>query len=131
MSRVNEPGLVLHLYPAELLRFGASHTSVADDAVTAEHFFLCLFTDAREGLWTPMHVTRGLDRLPIPEKAKSGHARWTRGPSYYSPADLWRIPHKAIQRTQPPAGNRSGTHAPNRVAAQWLPARSDFPPTPA
>lgn len=130
MALVYEAGLVLNLYPTDLLRFGATHTANHDEAVTAEHFFLCLSADAREGLWIPLHVTRGLDRTPISESGKTGQARWTRGPSYYSPGDLWRIPHKAIQRTLALTGDKSSTTSSNRVIAQWIPARSEFPPTP-
>lgn len=127
MALVYDPGLALYMYPAELLKFGASHTMAANEAVTAEHYFLCLSADAREGLWTPLHLTRGQDRLPIPESAKTGHPRWTRGLSYYSTAELWRIPHKATQRAALIAGDKTGPKAPNRVAAAWVPDRGLFP----
>jgi hypothetical protein len=131
MALVYDSGLALHLYPAELLRFGAVHTA-ADDAVRAETYFLCLSADAREGLWTPLQATRGKDRLPIPEDAKTGQARWTRGVSYYSLTELWRIPHKAIQRAAQAAGDRSAPNATNRVAAKWVPDPARFAvPTPA
>jgi hypothetical protein len=127
MALVYEPGPVLHLYPADLLRFGATHTSATDETVTAEHHFLCVSAATSDGLWTPLHVTQGLDRIPIPVKGKSGHARWTRGPSFYSRSELWRIPHKAIQRTLAPGGDRSATAVRNRVAATWVPNPSEFP----
>ena len=127
MAHVYGPGLVLHMYPEELLRFGASHTVEPDDAVAAQHYFVCLSADAKEGLWTPLYMTRGQDRLAIQEDAKSGNSRWTRGVSYYSPDELWRIPHKAAQRGASAAGDQSEPKAPNRVALTSLPARAQFP----
>jgi hypothetical protein len=127
MALVFDAGLALFLYPAELLRFGARHTMAEDEAVNAEHYFLCLGADAREGLWTPLHPTRGQDRLPIPETAKTGHPRWTQGLSWYSTAELWRIPHKAIQRSAQLAGDKTTAKAPNRVAAGWVPKPDAFP----
>ncbi len=126
MALVYNRGLALYLYPEELLKFGASHTAASDEVVTAEHYFLCLSTDAREGLWTPLHVTRGQDRLPIPEAAKSGHARFARGPTYYSTSELWRIPHKAIQRAATVAGDKLDAKNQNRVAPEWIPDLASF-----
>lgn len=127
MALVYAPGLVMYLYPEELLKFGATTTAEADDAVTAEHYFLCLKADAREGLWTPLHVTRGQEREPIPEAAKSGHPRFTQNHSFYSTRDLWRIPHKATQRGALVAGDKSTPKAPNRVALNALPDLALFP----
>lgn len=127
MSHVYGPGLVLHMYPEELLRFGASHTVEPDDAVAAQHYFVCLSADAKGGLWTPLYLTRGQDRLAIPEAAKSGHARWTRGVSYYSPEELWHIPHKATQRGAAAAQDQSQPKTPNRIALSSLPSRAQFP----
>ena len=127
MAHVYGPGLVLHMYPEELLRFGAAHTVEPDDAVAAQHYFVCLSADAKEGLWTPLYLTRGHDRLAIPEEAKSGNPRWTRGVSYYSPDELWRLPHKATQRGASAAGDQSEPKAPNRVDLASLPSRAQFP----
>jgi hypothetical protein len=127
MALVYNAGLALYLYPQELIRFGASHTAAEDEVVTAEHYFLCLSADAREGFWTPMHVTRGQDRKPVPESAKTGHQRWTRGLSYYDTSELWRIPHKAIQRAAMVAGDKSSEKDQNRLAPAWVPDRSLFP----
>ena len=92
MAHTHAPGLVLHMYPEVLLKFGASHTVEPQDAVAAQHYFVCLSADATDALWTPLYLTRGDHRLAIPEAAKAGNARWTRGPSYYDPDELWRIP---------------------------------------
>jgi hypothetical protein len=126
MALVFDAGLAMYLYPAELLRFGASHSAAEDDAVTAEHYFLCLSADAREGLWTPLHVTRGQDRQPIPESAKTGHPRFSQGMSWYSTSELWRIPHKAIQRAALVAGDKTSAKSQNRVAAGWVPDPAVF-----
>ena len=128
MAHVHAPGLVLHMYPEVLLKFGAGHTVEPQDAVAAQHYFVCVEASATDGLWTPLHPTRGDHRLAIPESAKSGHARWTRGPSYYDPDELWRIPHKAAQRGAAAALDQSGPKAPNTVALASLPGRAQFPP---
>lgn len=127
MSHTHAPGLVLHMYPEVLLKFGASHTVEPRDAAAAQHYFVCLAADAQAGLWTPLYLTRGDHRLAIPEAAKSGHARWTRGPSYYDPDELWRIPHKAAQRGAAAAMDQSGPKSANTVALSSLPSRAQFP----
>lgn len=127
MAHVYGPGLVLHMYPEELLRFGATHSVDPDDAVAAQHYFLCIAADAKEGLWTPLYATRGQDRIAIPEEAKTGHSRWTRGVSYFGTNELWRIPHKAAQRGAAAAGDRSGPTAENRVKTSLVPRRESFP----
>jgi len=127
MAHTHAPGLVLHMYPEVLLKFGASHTVEPQDAVAAQHYFVCLSADATEALWTPLYLTRGDHRLAIPEAAKSGNARWTRGPSYYDPDELWRIPHKAAQRGAAAAMDQSGPKTQNTVALASLPSRAQFP----
>jgi hypothetical protein len=127
MAHTYGPGLVLHMYPDELLRFGASHTAEPDEAVAAQHYFLCISADDKGGLWAPLYLTRGQDRLPILEADKHGHGRWTRGTSFYSPDELWRIPHKAAQRGAQAAGDKSGPRDENRVELAAVPAREVFP----
>jgi len=114
------------MYADELLRFGAKHSVGAEDAVSAEHFFLCISADATGGLWTPIHPTRGQDRQYIPESAKSGNGRWMREHAFYSPSELWTIPHKAAQRAAMVAGDKSGPKAENRVADSAVPAADAF-----
>ena len=117
-------GLALLMYPAELLKYGALHSGEAVDAVDNEHFFLCLQADAREGLWTPLHATRGQDRVLIPETAKSGYPDFVRGLTFYSPDVLWRIPHKAAKKAAEMARDRSSTVQANRVST--VPALASF-----
>ncbi|WP_155844798.1 hypothetical protein [Arenimonas oryziterrae] len=127
MAHVHAPGLVLHMYPEELLKHGAGHTVEPEDAVSAQHYFVCLSSDAKEGLWVPLFQAPGKDLKMISESAKSGHARWTRGPSYYDLEQLWRIPHKAAQRGAAAAMDQSLTKSPNTVALTALPQREEFP----
>jgi hypothetical protein len=119
-------GLVLYMYAEELLRFGASHTAKPEDAVSAEHYFLCISADATGGLWTPLYQTRGQDRQYIPESAKSGHSRFVGTHAFYSTSELWTIPHKAAQRAAAVAGDKSGPKAENRVAESAVPAPQAF-----
>ena len=127
MAHVFAPGLVLYMYPDELVKHGAECTADARDAVTAQHYFVCLEVDARAGLWTPLFQGSGRDLKMISEAAKSGHARWTRGPSFYDVNQLWRLPHKAAQRAAAAANDASLPKSPNTVAPNALPPRADFP----
>lgn len=127
MAHVFAPGLVLYMYPDELLKHGAECTAAPNDAVAAQHFFVCLDVDARTGLWTPLFQGSGRDLKMISEAAKSGHSRWTRGPSFYDVNQLWRIPHKAAQRASAAAKDSSLPKSPNTVALTALPRREDFP----
>lgn len=127
MAHVHTPGLVLHMYPEELLKHGAGHTCEPDDAVAAQHYFVCLSVDAKAGLWVPLFQAPRADRESIPESAKSGHPRWTRGPSYYDVDQLWRIPHKAAERGAAAAYDQSQPKNPNKVALSALPDRERFP----
>ena len=121
MAHVHAPGLVLHMYPEELLKHGATHGCEPDHAVAAQHYFVCLSVDAKEGLWMPLFPTSGFDRKPVPESAKTGHSRWTRGTSWYDIEQVWRIPHKAAQRGAAAAQDQSHPKTPNRVALTALP----------
>ncbi|MBK7044903.1 MAG: hypothetical protein IPH50_15255 [Rhodanobacteraceae bacterium] len=127
MAHVFAPGLVLYMYPDELVKHGAECTADTRDAVTAQHYFVCLEVDARAGLWTPLFQGSGRDLKMISEAAKSGHARWTRGPSFYDVNQLWRVPHKAAQRAAAAANDASLPKSPNLVVLTALPQRADFP----
>ena len=127
MAHVFAPGLALHMYPDELLKQGAEFTGPAEDAVSAQHYFVCLSVDARAGLWVPLFQGSGHAKKMISETAKSGNSRWTRGPSYYDVGQLWRIPHKASQRGAAAAMDSSLPKSPNTVALTALPDRALFP----
>lgn len=119
-------GLALKMYPVELLKYGATCLSNDGGPVESEQFFLCLKTDATGGLWTPLHVTRGMDRMPIPEESKSGFPDFVRDLSYFSTRELWRIPHKAAQKASSIAGDKSDTKQANRVSGKWMPTPEMF-----
>lgn len=119
-------GLALKMYPAELLKYGAICLGSDGGPVESEHYFLCLKADASGGLWTPLHVTRGMDRDPIPEDNKSGFPEFVRGLSYYSTRELWQVPHKAAQRASSIAGDVSDTRQANRVSGKWMPTPDMF-----
>ena len=127
MAHVFTPGLVLYMYPDELLKHGAECTATADDAASAQQFFVCLDVNARAGLWTPLFQGSGRDLKMISEAAKAGHSRWTRGPSFYDVNQLWRIPHKAAQRAAAAAKDSSLPKSPNTESLTALPKRDDFP----
>lgn len=119
-------GLALKMYPAELLKYGATCLGSEGGPVESEHYFLCLEADASGGLWTPLHVTRGMDREPIPEDCKSGFPDFVRGLSYYSTRELWQVPHKAAQKASSIAGDMSGVKQANRISGKWMPTPEMF-----
>lgn len=127
MAFVFGPGLALNLYPAELLKYGAEQIGSEPEPVSNESYFLCVSADATGGLWTPLHPTRGMDREPIPEDAKSGFPEFVRGLSFYSPGELWRLPHKATHKASAMARDRSGPKLANRVSGRWMPTLDKFP----
>jgi len=126
MALVYAPGLALLMYPAELLHYGASVLGTEPQPVTAEHYFLCMGADARQGFWTPLHLTRGMDREQIPESAKSGFPEFVRGLSFYSIRELWQVPHKAAQKASQMARDRSGPKQANRISGRWAPTLATF-----
>jgi hypothetical protein len=127
MTHVFAPGLVLYMFPEELARHGAECSVGASEAVSAEHFFVCLDVNPRAGLWVPLFQGAGRDLKMIPEAAKSGHPRWTRGPSFYDVAQLWRVPHKAAQRAAAAARDVTSPKSPNLMTLAALPKRGEFP----
>jgi hypothetical protein len=127
MALVFGPGLALNLYPAELLKYGAKQIGSEPEPVSAELYFLCLSADATGGLWTPLHPTRGMDREPIPEDAKTGFPEFVRGLSFYSINELWQLPHKATHKASAVARDRSGPKQSNRVSGRWMPTLAMFP----
>ena len=127
MAFVFAAGLVLHMYPAELLNYGATCLDSDGDPVQSETYFLCLQADASGGLWTPLHVTRGQDREPIPEDCKSGFPEFVRGLSFYSTRELWQVPHKAAKKASAICHDKSGPKLANRVSGRWMPTLDKFP----
>ena len=121
------PGVALKMYPGEMIKYGASCISDNVQPVEAENHFLCLKADATGGLWTPLHVARGVDREPIPEDSKSGAVGFVRGLSYFSTRELWQVPHKAAHKAASIAAGRHGIEQENRVSGKWLPTLAMFP----
>lgn len=134
MAHVHAPGLVLRMDPDELLRQGAHCSCDEDLAVHAQHFFVCIEADAREGSWVPLFNGPRVGSREIPGAAKSGHPRWQGGASHYLPEQIWRASHKAAQRAAAVAHDQSSPKVPNLVADAHLPKRDEFPafgPAPA
>ncbi len=125
------PGLALNMYPAELLNYGATCLSSDGQPAESETYFLCLQSDAVGGLWTPLYVTRGQDREPITEDCKTGFPEFVRGLSFYSPRELWQVPHKAAKKASSISHDKSGPKLANRVSGRWMPALAKFPAAPS
>ncbi|MCK7595314.1 hypothetical protein [Pseudomarimonas salicorniae] len=131
MAFVFGAGLVLTMYPAELLAYGATCLGSDGDPVESETYFLCLESDASGGLWTPLHRTRGQDREPIPEDNKTGFPEFVRGHSYYSTRELWQVPHKAAKKASAACADKSGPKLANRISGRWMPTLDKFPAAPS
>ncbi len=127
MAHVHAPGLVLRMDPDELLHYGAQCTCEDDLAVHAQHFFVCIEADAKEGYWVPLFNGPRVGSKEIAGSAKSGGARWLGGASHYVPDQLWRASHKAVQRAASVANDPSSTKVPNTIALASLPKREQFP----
>lgn len=127
MAHVHAPGLVLRMDPDELLHYGARCSCDEDLAVHAQHFFVCIEADAKEGFWVPLFNGPRVGSREIPGTAKTGHARWQGGASHYLPEQIWRAPHKAAQRAAAVAHDQSSLKVPNLVALAHLPKRAEFP----
>lgn len=127
MAHVHSPGLVLRMDPDELLHYGAQCSCEDDLAVHAQHFFVCIEADAKEGLWVPLFKGPRIGSREIPGAAKSGAARWLGTATHYLPEQLWRASHKAVQRAASVANDPSSTKVPNMIAVTSLPKRDEFP----
>lgn len=113
--------------PDELLNHGAQCSCDEDLAVRAQHFFVCIASDAKQGFWAPLFTGTALGTREIPQAAKSGNPRWTGSPAHYHPGQLWRASHKAVQRAAEAARDPSTPRLPNRIAAPHVPRRDEFP----
>lgn len=127
MAHTHVPGLVLRLDPDELLNHGAHCSCDIDLAVKAQHYFLCIASDPKEGIWLPLFTGPRVGTREIPAAAKAGHPRWTNGTSYYPTDQIWRAPHKAVQRAASVAHDQTASKTANTVAAKFVPPREDFP----
>lgn len=126
MAHVHAPGLVLRMDPDELVREGARSSCAEDDAVHAQHYFLCIEANARDGLWVPLFTGPRVGSRELPKSARSGDPRWLGSSTHYDPAQVWRATHKAAQRAAAAAHDSSSGKLSNRIIAEAVPAVSDF-----
>lgn len=131
MAHLHTPGLVLRMDPDELLKYDAKCSCEEDLAVNAQHYFVCIEADAKEGVWVPLFTGPRYGTKEIPGASKTGDPRWIGVPSHYSPAQAWRASHKAVQRAATAAHDQSSPKKPNTVIAKSLPRRDEFPAIPA
>lgn len=127
MAHTHAPGLVLRLDPDELLNHGAQCSCDIDLAVKAQHYFLCIASDAKEAIWLPLFNGPRVGTREIPATAKAGDRRWTSGPSHYPTDQIWRAPHKAVQRAASVAHDLTTGKNANTVAIKFVPPREEFP----
>ena len=128
MPHVHAPGLVLRFDPATLAADGATHTGDADVEFAPQQYFVCIEANAKDALWLPLFPGPGPGRKGIAATAKTGGARWTKFTSFYDPALLCRVSHKAAQHAAAVAYDDSTPKLPNRLALAHLPKRDEFPP---
>lgn len=122
-----ERGLVLRMDPVTLRQHDARSTLELDTLPSAQQDFACIGADARAAYWLPLSATPLVGCREIPATAKAGERRWTDAPSYYQPDQCWHAPHKAAQLAAAAAHDRSNAKSTNTIAADALPAPSDFP----
>jgi hypothetical protein len=127
LAHLHAPGLVLQLDPKTLATHGAFAVVPEDTSLSAHQYFVCIATDAKEGLWVPLFAGPGPGRKGIAATAKSGYAQWTRHSSFYDPRCIIRVGHKGAQRAADAAYDRSSPKSPNRMAVEQLPPRTEFP----
>ncbi len=127
MAHVFAPGLVLRLDPKTLAAQGASYTGDDNEELSPQQFFVCIEANAKDALWVPLFAGPGADRIGVATTAKTGNTRWTRSSSFYDPAQLCRIGHKATQNAAKLAYDDSTPKAPNAMAVSALPSRAQFP----
>lgn len=128
MPHVHAPGLVLRLDPKTLMAQGATYTGKDDEELSPQQYFVCIETTPRDALWVPLFAAAGPGRKGILPTAKSGHHRWSRYSSFYDPAQVCRITHKAAQKAAEVAFDESSPKAPNKMADTSVPQRGEFPP---
>jgi len=127
MPHVHAPGLVLQLDPVTLSKHGATCTWSDDPELSAQQYFVCIESNKTDALWVPLFGGPAPGRRGIAATAKSGHPRWTRSSSFFHPAQVIRISHKATQRAAEAAYDQSSPKVPNRMAAEQLPPLAEFP----
>lgn len=126
MAHVHAPGLVLRMDPDELVREGALSSCAEDDAVHAQHYFLCIEANPRDGLWVPLFSGPRVGTKELTKAVRSGDPRWLGSAAHYDPAQVWRATHKAVQRAAAAAHDSSSGKLPNQVNIDAVPAVSDF-----
>jgi hypothetical protein len=114
--------------PDELLKQGAKCSCEEDRAVNAQHYFVCIEADAKEGLWVPLFTGPRVGTKEIPGSSKTGDPRWIGVPSHFNPDQVWRASHKAVQRAAISAHDQSSPKLPNRIAVKSLPLSGEFLP---
>ncbi len=91
-----QPGIVLHLDPSTLEAEGATYSVERSYRVDNEHYFVCLVRDDERAKWIPVFSNAGDGREELAQAEKQGHPGWTRGTSFYHPAQIWDAPHDAV-----------------------------------
>lgn len=126
MAHVHAPGLVLRMDPDELIREGATFSCADHEAVHAQHYFVCIEANAKDGLWLPLFSGPRFGSKELPNASRTGDPRWVGTSAHYQPEQIWRASHKAAQRAASAAHDSSSGKLPNRIRAESLPAASGF-----
>lgn len=127
MAHVHAPGLVLRMDPDELVKEGATFSCEEHEAVHAQHYFVCIEANPRDGLWVPLFTGPRLGSKELPNASRSGDPRFVGTSAHYSPDQVWRASHKAAQRGAAAAHDSSSGKLPNRIALASVPPIADFP----
>ncbi|MBK7209716.1 MAG: hypothetical protein IPH99_05050 [Xanthomonadales bacterium] len=128
MAHVHAPGLVLRMDPDALIREGATCSCAEHEAVHAQHYFVCIEANARDGLWLPLFSAPRVGTKELPNAARIGDPRWVGTSSHYHPEQIWRAPHKAVQRAAAAAHDSSSGKLANRIKTEFLPPIAELMP---
>lgn len=126
MAHVHAPGLVLRMDPDELVKQGATFTCEEHEAVHAQHYFVCIDANPRDGLWAPLFTGPRMGTRELPNASRSGDPRFVGSSAHYSPDQVWRATHKAAQRAATAAHDSSSGKLPNRIALDAVPPVAGF-----
>lgn len=115
------PGLVLHLDPDTLENEGGTYTCTKSLRVQHGHFFLCLSATDTTGRWLPLYSEDGDGREKLGPDGRSGHSKWTKGTTYWHPAQVWTASHAAVVAAATDGGDMSRAGSRNTLDVSKLP----------
>jgi hypothetical protein len=120
-TRQIKKGIVLHLDPSTLEAEGATYSCASEMRVQGGHFFVCISTNGQKARLVPVYSDNGPGRVEILPTDRSGHDKWTSGPAYYHPEQVWNATNEAVVKAAAAGGDRSTEISRNLLTVAALP----------